>query len=355
MKGNKGEWSEFYAFLKLLADGKVHCANGQLIPYPNRFHKIQKVFRDDSANRTEYEICSEENKVIIKKNGTELNLSQSNIKKEAAELWDFILTLNGSEENASIEKIMSDLKCNGIKAQSSDKADIRLIIHHDIMGDMPEQGFSIKSKAGAEATLINSSGDNTNFVFKIDTPEDKQVETFNSPFIKNYVVKFAAVNDCSIEYLGVVSDTLRFNLRMIDGDIEKILASCLLFKYTHGITRIKDIVRQVALKDPLDIKAPNNLQIYQVKMKRLLMAAALGFTPASPWDGKNKATGGFIVVKDDGNVVCIHFYDKDDLEDYLFENTCLETPSSNRHNFGKIYKENGEYFVKLNLQIRFTN
>ena len=32
--GNKGEWSELYAFLKLLSQGDVQCVNGQLESYP---------------------------------------------------------------------------------------------------------------------------------------------------------------------------------------------------------------------------------------------------------------------------------------------------------------------------------
>lgn len=30
LKGNKGEWSELYAFLKLLADGYLFCGDGHL-------------------------------------------------------------------------------------------------------------------------------------------------------------------------------------------------------------------------------------------------------------------------------------------------------------------------------------
>lgn len=42
------------------------------------------------------------------------------------------------------------------------------------------------------------------------------------------------------------------------------------------------------------------------------------------------------------------------LKDYLFENIKLDTPSTTRHCFGKLYKEtNGKLYFKLNLQLRF--
>ena len=35
--GNKGEWSELYAFLRLLADGKLYAADADL-------HKLEQVY-----------------------------------------------------------------------------------------------------------------------------------------------------------------------------------------------------------------------------------------------------------------------------------------------------------------------
>lgn len=91
-----------------------------------------------------------------------------------------------------------------------------------------------------------------------------------------------------------------------------------------------------------------------VKMiKQFLLAFALGVTYSTPWYGKFNANGGYIVVKEDGDIICYHFFDRNDLEDYLFFNTRFETPSTSRHNFGDIYQENGECFLKLNLQVRF--
>ena len=46
-------------------------------------------------------------------------------------------------------------------------------------------------------------------------------------------------------------------------------------------------------------------------------------------------------------------WDENEFEDYLFNNTKLDTASSSRHGFGSIYENDGELFFKLNLQIRF--
>ena len=80
---------------------------------------------------------------------------------------------------------------------------------------------------------------------------------------------------------------------------------------------------------------------------------ALGMMPSKVWSGIYDATGGYLVVKENGEILCYHIYNRNQFEEYLFVNTKLETASSTRHEFGKIYQQNGEFFFKLNLQIRF--
>jgi type II restriction enzyme len=75
--------------------------------------------------------------------------------------------------------------------------------------------------------------------------------------------------------------------------------------------------------------------------------------PTNIWTGKLDATGGYLVVKENGEILCYHIYNRNAFEDYLLSNTKIINPSSTRLRFGKIYKENDELFLKLNLQIRF--
>ena len=71
------------------------------------------------------------------------------------------------------------------------------------------------------------------------------------------------------------------------------------------------------------------------------------------WDGIDEASGGYIVVNKKGDVLAYHIYNRNYFEEYLLNNTKYETASTTRHDFGKVYEENGINFIKLNLQIRF--
>lgn len=89
-------------------------------------------------------------------------------------------------------------------------------------------------------------------------------------------------------------------------------------------------------------------------MKVLLLDSALGMTSAKEWRGKYDANGGYLVVRKDGEIVCYHFYNRNDVEDYLYNNTRFDRASRTRYGFGNLYRgDDGNVYIKLNLQIRF--
>ena len=61
--------------------------------------------------------------------------------------------------------------------------------------------------------------------------------------------------------------------------------------------------------------------------------------PSKVWTGELDSTGGYLVVKEDGEILCYDIYNRNEFEDYLLNNTKLETASSTRHGFGTVYKE----------------
>lgn len=140
---------------------------------------------------------------------------------------------------------------------------------------------------------------------------------------------------------------------MLDLGMARIIAECMEKYYTGQGSEVSVATQKVAQDDPLHINTTEGQPMYAYKIKQFLLAFALGMTVSSPWDGSFNANGGYIVVKEDGDVICYHFFDRNDLEEYLFNNTKFDTPSTTRHEFGNVYKENNNYFIKLNLQIRF--
>ena len=89
--------------------------------------------------------------------------------------------------------------------------------------------------------------------------------------------------------------------------------------------------------------------------KSFLYAAYCGMTASTLWDGTSQVNGGFIKVNASGNVLAHYALESDAFKSYLYNNCYLEFPSTDEGhgNYGKVYMENGEYFFRLNFQIRY--
>ena len=119
----------------------------------------------------------------------------------------------------------------------------------------------------------------------------------------------------------------------------------------HGNT-LAELVEKIIASDALNY-GKSASETYTHKVKTLLQDVALGMTPSKPWSGNYDATGGYIIVKANGEIVCFHAYNREAFRDYLLRSTKLETASRSRHNFGHIYREGSDLCIDLNLQIRF--
>ena len=143
------------------------------------------------------------------------------------------------------------------------------------------------------------------------------------------------------------------NLILIDSSLPQILSHLIFEFYTSSNTTITDLLGYIEENNPLEFDTSHNHQFYTYKIKRFLTDVALGMMPSKVWSGKYEATGGYLIVKENGNVLCYHIYNRNEFENYLINNTKLETASSSRHGFGKLYKVKDKFYFKLNLQIRF--
>ena len=137
---------------------------------------------------------------------------------------------------------------------------------------------------------------------------------------------------------------------LIDSYMEDIIAVMLLDYYQDNASDCRTLVDLLENKNPLGYPRRG---YYEYKFKKFLCSVALGMMPSKAWDGHDEANGGYVIVKEDGDVLAYHLYNRGAFETYLLNHTKLERGSTSRHGFASIYKENGKYFINLNLQIRF--
>jgi len=358
MTGKKDEWNEVYVFLKLLAEGKLNAADANLNAIPTVYYPIVKIIRQEKSINREYIINGNIKIIDSTANKEILNLPVSEFVKRSNHLFNELKKIKGSSFSfPDIEEFLHSIDIKTLKALKTDKSDIVLVVHDLNTGLKPQLGFSIKSLLGKDAILFNP-GNTTNFIYEITGKGKLNINDINSiidsPFITNRI-KEIKNKKFKIKFYKIQSDILQLNLQLIDNDLPKILSELLLIKYsTIGNSSLSEALKLIKEKNPLNFDLSQGHPFYEYKLKKFLTDSALGMTPSSIWKGKYDATGGIIIVKENGDLVCYHIYNRNEFQDYLLNNTRLEQASKSRYDFGSLYKENGKIYLKLNLQIRFN-
>ena len=352
MSGNKGEWSELYAFMKLLSQGRVYAANEKVEKIDEVYYPILKIMREENKGEViDYVIHNDRIDIEIESN-TVISVSRNEMEDKANELLAEIAKHSSSFALAEIAKFANGIKVTKIKAPSSDTTDISMQIEDVHTSYVRDVGFSIKSEVGGAPTLMNA-GQTTNFIYRVKGITSKQAEEINAIDTKTKIKeRMKAIKDCggTVEYAGMNHAGFKRNLMMIDTNMPQIIGNMLLYHYDEDIKECKKLVELVGERDPLGY---GEAMMYEYKFKKFLCSCALGMKPAKVWDGLDEANGGYIIVKADGEILAYHIYNRNFFEQYLLDNTIIERASTSRHDYMSLYEENGEMFIKMNLQVRF--
>jgi len=382
LKGNKGDWSELYVFAKLLSEGKLFQSDINLNRDENNYYEVVKAYREEGKSSLEFE--RNENILLYSISDGTRNLigdfSIAYLKEISEKIYSGIINGSGkSFEIPTIEDFIANSKIQKLTAKVTSKSDIKLRIYDHRLAKEADLGFSIKSLLGEDSTLFNT-GIGNNFIYGIKTNKTISIPEFNESTYKpeGKISKLTfrlqkLINDYSaeIKFKGIQSSQLWRNLKMVDGDLPAIIAFCLLYRWIDRTTVLSELVTLLENRDPLNFYngEQSEQKLYDYKVKKFLAECAMGMTSEKPWQGIYDATGGVIICKQDGNIVCFHIYDFNLFREYLLNNTKLEQPSTGedennpgtprttkgtkKYYYGWLFEENEELLFKINLQVRF--
>jgi DNA (cytosine-5)-methyltransferase 1 len=337
---NRGEWGELYAFLNILAKQKISFADPHKKVIPNQYITILDISHNNSD--IIYNISEAIIRVIDTKNGKEQEFLIKDFLPEK-KLLELLTKIKEGKGRAfkieDFDTILSQLNIDKFKGNSREKADINLsFTYNNIKQQL--QPLGIKSYIGAKPTLLNASSA-TNFIFEICNFQG-DIETINlinkkesRSFLKNRL-KYIIENKGTLKFIGCEKNTYEENLRKVDSKMPEIIANSLIQFYSGKVNSIKN----------LDVTDQQKIRI-----KDFLKYVMLGMFPNVEWNGETTSNG-TIILENNGDLKLYHIIMENHLKDFLFTNTKFETPSTTRHRFGSVYKENDKYYIKLNLQLR---
>lgn len=366
---NKGEWSELYALLSLLLSGYLVSADKNGNSIPDKKAKIRMMRRGDVV------FClNSNNSISVLKDSQNLgSFDSSIINNYLPKMLSTIKSEKKPETIGSFEDLKRDIlktltvselnrdEIFKIKASSQNKSDVDIILDNPRVDPNSYLGFSIKSYIGSNPTLFNASH-STKIKYWVKNWDDSDYHNIednklNYRSIKEYIIK----KKKELFFDSMVDESFYNNLRLVDDIMPNLISYMEYYFYIKKGSSIKEITEALNKSDPLH--ASNIPGYYEKKVKDFLAAVALGMKPKSiDWEGKEEASGGFIIVKSDGTIVCYPLYDRDNFREYLFEHTRFDTPATKKNlnknetinqKDGTIHRENGKDLLTLNLQIRF--
>ncbi|MBR2152887.1 MAG: HpaII family restriction endonuclease [Clostridia bacterium] len=371
-KLNKGEWAEFYVMMKLLGEGRLYTANKLLQKNYQSYLDVLKIIRQECETQVlEYIIDENSSTVIVKPqdNDTALvTMPVDDFNNYAKMLFDGIKDVKGSSVPApdpvcDFAKVIyvSKPKAPAVKAlkkQFGGKNDIFIEVRDGQTAIVSIMGFSIKSKFGQNPTLFNA-GSSSQFLYKLTGCDDVMMNEFNDitenggrgwSKCKTYL----ADHGITMEFARTQNPIYNDNLFLVRESMAKIMAWCVKDRLidSPGHFEVMETVERMIAANPLGV--PGARVYYEKAIKDFLMAGFTGMTAGKEWDGKEQVNGGYIVVMDDGDVICYHSNDRESFRDYLYKNTHFEYVSADKYVWSRIIKIDGEYYLPLNLSVRFN-
>lgn len=368
---NKGEWGEPYAAIKLLGDKKLYIADKNGKKNLTEWLDVKALYRRESANREISYIIAPNNLLVevYVNDEKKTSVSTALMLDVAVKLASEIRAGKGRSFDLSdkMSGFLNTIEIRNPSANSNDKSDLYLTLNDPRAAVMREKvGFSVKSEFGQDPTLFNTASASA-VVYKVSGMTDSLMTEINN---MNDNKGHAAVGarcrklietGCNLVFVGFPIATrakcaaFKENLDLIDPRLPLVIERILWNHFFEGDTcvNLNEVVNNIIKTNPCNITRPEIKYPYMIMS--FLYAAYCGMTASTLWNGDSQVNGGFIRVSQDGEVLAFYALESAVFKSYLYDNCYLEFPSTREGhgNYAKVYKEDGDYYFRLNFQIRY--
>lgn len=353
---------------RLAADRALQLADVNFEEIPDAFVEIKEIIRESTDGNLTLKVVDDKHISVLKDGKVKITVTCGEMSTLAVETYQSMISTKDYE---SAELFLERAGIKHIKTSNRSKTDLLLKLYDPRTGTEPVMKYSIKSDVGSDSTLYNATP-GTEIVFEIEGPLTDEIATKINSFKGDTKIKdseaaskangkvkkkFVYMNDKGyrLKYLQK-DDVFTNNLTLIDTAFPRILAEMALKYYSgYRLNRVDAITELIAKDNPVGVPQSICKDFYEHKVKSFLVSAALGMTQGTPWDVRETVTGGIILVKKSGDIVCYHLFDRGEFEEHLYRAAKLDTPSTKRHKNPEIYKTvEGKYNISLALQIRLS-
>lgn len=353
-QATKREWSELYAFLRLLSDGQIYAGTPQARKDEAHYLPIAMIQREEHDGTRQYIIEKEQIRVKSEK-GEKL------FPREDFQIVSGLIlqAIRNSRENDvtspdGVEEFLDDIAIFDLEAKTDDRTDFSVAFYSV---EAPLTGFIVRSRMSPMFPLLDG-GRAANFKFEQTGVKfaNPTINKINAEGEENDVLSRMLMIERLggiLKYSDVADKIFRSNLSMIDLHAGRMFGEMVRLMWLDGITKVSDLTEEIKKLNPLKIKEEliTKHGFYEYKVKELLLALMNGMRPAKLYNGTDSAIDGMLFITSDGEILCYQRAFHQTLADFLFYNTRLVKGSTEKDKYGYLERENGTYYFKLNLKI----
>ena len=374
---NKGEWSEPYAAIRILADGRLYMADDSGHRNMLEWMDVLSLYRQESikngsksVNRdVRYHVNSDVGDIDIEVDSRYLkSIASSRFLHIAEVLKNDIISGASSSFNVSDEaqSFLNEAEIRSLKAKSINKSDVFITIRDPRASIIREDvGFSIKSEFGKPPTIFNTAKASGAKYRLSNMTDDLMNEINNMVDDKGKVAvsersKKLVDSGCKFEFVGYPiakrANVAAFyeNLDNINPRLVTVIERIMWNHFFNGETArdIPDVVDIIIKQNPCNISYPERK--YPAMVKAFLYAGYCGMTASTIWEGENQVKGGYISVNKNGEVIAYYALESDSFKNFLYEKCFVDYPdtSPSHGDYARVYKEGDAYYYNLNFQIK---
>ena len=258
-----------------------------------------------------------------------------------------------------LERFLDALKIYDMEARTEDRTDLHVALWNS---KNPLMGLRIQSRLCGYQPLLDG-GRTANLKWeqtgmRFSAPAVKKINSTEHPEnmaeVARRILYIQSLGGI-LKYNDVADKIFRSNLLMLDTNLPRILGTMVMSLHLDDTSRLDELVKVLEEKNPLKLKDElvHKHGIYEYKVRQFLIASAWGMRPGKIFTGRASSIGGYLMVGQQGDVLLYSRQDEQTFSDYLLTHTRLEKSLPDDDKYGYLERENGAYYLKLNVKLGF--
>lgn len=350
--GNQTEWAKAYALLQIIGEGNLyfHEENSE----EKQAYPVSTLIRNDECGKITYQLTPEN---VLVKRGEEIHeFSRRKCTEAASEIYSTLeKTSKKDYPIAACDQIFDQLYYTWFHSSAENKSDFSVIYFDPEKEITQRQEITVRTKTEWSLLPANRA---TNLKYEIQNvkfanPEANRINRIDGEHeVRKRLIEINRLGG-KLKYSIPENKFFWENLCMIDLHFPRLLAEITRLFYTTELFTVQELTEEIKKINPYKIREEliqkNNF--YEYKVQQFLYALAIGMRSTKRYYGYGSPLT-FAIIGKKGRISLLNPATRPAFDRYLYQNACLNIADCEAHKFGYIEKENGQWLIKLNIEIK---